>query len=151
MMRTLTECTVCHQLSADGCLTSSCLELSPAILWWSKFAPLSSVYFSLYLLFMTANMDLVQYYQEYHCPLHQPRYPIWFHLIRVSFSTHCCYRRLDKRLPGPLVHLVQCRVHYMPWSVSCSSAGPLGVFRVPVLPPVVKDSDVVSVGSTVSL
>src|SRR5207237_2801613 len=76
---------------------------------------------------------------------------ILFPLICMSFGTHRCYRRLGKQLPDPLVRLVQYRVHYIPWSVSCSSTGALGVFRVPLLPPVVKDSDVVTVGSTVCL
>src|SRR5437660_6033049 len=100
---------------------------------------------------MTADTVLVRYYQEYHCPLGQAQCPIRFHLMRVSFGTHRCYRHLGEQLSGPLVRLVQCQVHYMLWSVSCSSVGALGVFRVPVLPPVVKDSDVVTVGSTVCL
>src|SRR5437868_14850208 len=137
MTRTLAECTVRHGLSADRRLVSSCLEPSPVIQCWSKFAPLLGDYFSLYLLFATGDTVLVRYYQEYHCPLRQAQCPIRFNLIRVSFGTHRCYCRLGERLPGPLVRLVQCRVHYTPWSVSCSSARALGVFRVPVLPAVV--------------
>src|SRR5437879_13855077 len=132
MTRMLAECTVRHGLSAEGRLASSCLESSPEIRQWSKFAPLSGDYFSLYLLFATTDTVLVRYYQEYHCPLRQAQCPIRFHLICVSFGTHRCYCRLGERLPGPLVRLVQCRVHYTPWSVLCSSAGALVVFRVPV-------------------
>ena len=137
-----------HGLSTDGRLASTCLEPSPAIWKWSKFAPLSGDYFSLYLLFVTADTALVQYYQEYHCPLRQAQYTIRFHLIHVSFGTHRCYRHLGEWFPGPLVRLIQCQVHFMPWSVLCSSAGALVVFLVPVLPPVVKDLDVVTVRST---
>src|SRR5205807_10537194 len=120
MTRTLAACTVRHGLSADKRLASSCLEPSPAIRRWSKFAPLSRDYFSLYLLFATADTVLVRYYQEYHCPQRQAQCPIRFHLIRVSFGTHRCYCRLGELVPGPLVRLAQCPVHYRRWAVSCS-------------------------------